>query len=59
MNPTRAHDWAVRHYEYPGWAATCPLCGQRIDECVCVCPFCGERNSCRCCIGLGVATGGD
>ena len=45
-------------YGYLGWA-TCPPCGRYIEDCACVCPFCGERNGCRCCIGLGIATGGD
>jgi len=59
MNPSRGRDWAVSHYDYPAWAVMCPSCGRRLDECACVCPFCGERNGCRCCIGLGIATGGD
>jgi len=45
-------------YGYLGWA-TCPPCGRFIEDCACVCPFCGERNGCRCCIGFGLATGGD
>ncbi len=59
MVPTRARDRALRNYDYPGWVPACHLCGRRLDECVCVCPFCGERDGCRCCIGLGIATGGD
>lgn len=46
-------------YDYPGWVPTCPVCKRFIEECACVCPFCGERDGCRCCIGLGLATGGD
>jgi hypothetical protein len=42
-----------------GWVPTCPLCGEFIEACLCVCPFCGERSGCTCCIGYGVATGGD
>jgi len=59
MKLTRARDWALRNYDFPSAAATCTLCGHRLDECACVCPFCGERTGCRCCIGLGIATGGD
>ena len=50
---------ALRIYEYSGWSLNCPACGRVLDDCACVCPFCGERDGCRCCIGLGVATGGD
>ncbi len=58
----KAHDrreWAWRHYEYPAWTPKCFACGLPLDECACVCPFCGERDGCRCCIGMGIATGGD
>jgi len=44
---------------YGDWVPTCEPCGQFVEECTCVCPFCGERNGCTCCIGFGVATGGD
>ncbi len=37
----------------------CPLCGEPFEACLCVCPYCGDRNGCRCCIGYGLATGGD
>ncbi len=59
MRTNRARDRAWRNYDYPGWTPSCPDCGQPLDECACVCPFCGERDGCRCCIGLGIATGGD
>ena len=59
MVPTRARDRALRSYDYPSWTPSCHLCGHRLDDCVCVCPFCGEGVGCRCCIGLGIATGGD
>ncbi len=41
-----------------GWIPTCPACTEHIEECECVCPYCGERESCHCCIGYGLATGG-
>ncbi len=59
MRRSRALDRAWRHYDYPGWMLNCSACGRPLDECVCVCPFCSERDGCRCCIGLGIATGGD
>lgn len=59
VKANRAREWALRHYDFPAAAAACPLCGVRLEECACVCPFCGERAGCRCCIGLGIATGGD
>lgn len=59
MRTRRAWDPAWRGYDFPAWALKCHACGQSLDECACVCPFCGERNGCRCCIGLGIATGGD
>ncbi len=59
MTAARARDRAWRHYDYPPWVPACPACAHLLDDCACVCPFCGERNGCRCCIGLGIATGGD
>ena len=59
MGTKRARDWAWRNYDYPSWTPVCHGCGQPLDECACVCPFCGERTGCHCCIGLGIATGGD
>lgn len=59
MSTNRGRDWARGHYDYPDWVLACHACGRPLDECACVCPFCGERNACGCCIGLGVATGGD
>ncbi len=59
MGKRRSWDWSMRNYDYPTWTPTCHACSQPLDECICVCPFCGERNGCRCCIGLGIATGGD
>jgi hypothetical protein len=41
------------------WIPTCPVCDAFIEDCSCACPFCGERAGCTCCIGYGVATGGD
>ncbi len=59
MSTDRARDRARVHYGYPGWVPSCPSCGAALDECVCVCPFCFERDGCLCCIGPGIATGGD
>lgn len=59
MRSNRARDRAWRNYDYPGAAWTCAACGSPFEECTCVCPFCSERDGCRCCIGLGIATGGD
>ncbi len=59
MSTTRARDRALRHYDYPGWVPTCHACGRPFESCACVCPYCGEGSGCRCCIGLGIATGGD
>ena len=55
----RAWNVSMRNYDYPPGLLNCHACGQPLDECACVCPFCGERNGCRCCIGPGIATGGD
>ena len=41
MVPARARGRALRSYDYPSWTPACHLCGQRLDDCVCVCPFCG------------------
>ncbi len=59
MPLNRARDRAWRSYDYPAWTPGCHGCGLSLDDCACVCPFCGERTGCRCCIGLGTATGGD
>lgn len=58
MTRERARTWDSMNYGYPGWTPSCPTCGFSLDECACVCAFCGERDGCRCCIGLGIATGG-
>lgn len=57
--PRNRADGRRGHFGSRGATPLCPLCGEPFEACLCVCPYCGDRNGCRCCIGYGLATGGD